>query len=171
MKRLINETMKRAILIITLIGLILVWGGMSARQIQRDYLPEINNSTLSVTVRADSYQAEQVKAEITGPIQQAVRVVEGLEDVETTSFNGGALISLNFPMSYNMEQAEEQVSKALDTIKLPAGAEKPLVTRLSTHSMPIIRMSLMGSSADLTENTLRTAIQEDFVNRLKTVQG
>ncbi|MBM7652342.1 efflux RND transporter permease subunit [Neobacillus cucumis] len=171
MKRLINETMKRAILIITLIGLILVWGGMSARQIQRDYLPEINNSTLSVTVRADNYQAEQVKAEITGPIQQAVRVVEGLEDVETTSFNGGALISLNFPMSYNMEQAEEQVSKALDTIKLPAGAEKPLVTRLSTHSMPIIRMSLMGSSADLTENTLRTAIQEDFVNRLKTVPG
>ncbi|MEH7546858.1 efflux RND transporter permease subunit [Neobacillus vireti] len=171
MKRLINETMKRAILIVTLIGLILVWGVMSAWQIQRDYLPEINNSTLSVTVRADNYQAEQVKAQITGPIQQAVRVVEGLEDVETTSFNGGALISLNFPMSYDMEQAEEQVSQALDTIKLPAGTEKPLVTRLSTHSMPIIRMSLMGSSANITENTLRTAIQEDFVNRLKTVPG
>ncbi|WP_160719348.1 efflux RND transporter permease subunit [Bacillus sp. USDA818B3_A] len=171
MKRLINESLKRAILIVTLIGLILVWGGMSAWQIQRDYLPEINNSTLSVTVRADNYQAEQVKAQITGPIQQTVRVVEGLKDVETNSFNGGALISLNFPMSYDMKQAEEQVSKAIESIQLPAGAEKPLVTRLSTHSMPIIRMSLMGSSANITENTLRTAIQEDFVNRLKTVPG
>ncbi|MFP5111701.1 efflux RND transporter permease subunit [Bacillaceae bacterium C204] len=171
MKRLINETMNRSILIVTLIVLILVWGGMSARQIQRDYLPEINNSTLSVTVRADEYQAEQVKAKITEPIQQAVRVVDRLEDVETNSFNGGALVSLNFPMNYDMEQAEEQVSKALETITLPAGIEKPLVTRLSTHSMPIIRMSLMSSSENITENMLRTAIQEDFVNRLKTVPG
>lgn len=171
MKRLINETMKRAILILTLIVLILVWGGMSAWQIQRDYLPEINNSTLSVTVRADHYQAEQVKAQITEPIGQAVRVVEGLEDVETNSFNGGALISLNFPMSYDMKQAEEQVSKALENINLPADIEKPIVTRLSTHSMPIIRISLMNSSANITENTLRTAIQEDFVNRLKSVPG
>ncbi|MCH6268846.1 efflux RND transporter permease subunit [Neobacillus citreus] len=171
MKRLINESMKRAILILTSIILILVWGGMSAWQIQRDYLPEINNSTLSVTVRADHYQAEQVKVMITEPIGQAVRVVEGLDDVETNSFNGGALISLNFPMSYDMKQAEEQVSKALENIKLPADVDKPLVTRLSTHSMPIIRISLMNSSANITENTLRTAIQEDFVNRLKSVPG
>ena len=57
MKRLIDETMKRAILIVTLIVLFLVWGGISAIQIQRDYLPEINNPTLMVTVRAYNYQA------------------------------------------------------------------------------------------------------------------
>src|SRR3954468_19928174 len=171
MKRLINETMKRSILIVTLIVLILVWGGMSARQIQRDYLPEINNSTLSVTVRAENYQADQIKAKITEPIGQALRVVDGLQDVETNSFNGGSLISLNFPMNFDMKQAEEQVTKALADIKLPAGIEKPLVTRLSTHSMPIIRMSLNSSSQNITENMLRTTIQEDFVNRLKTVPG
>ena len=149
MKRLINETMKRAILIVTLIALILVWGGMSAWQIQRDYLPEINNPTLSVTVRADNYQAELVKVKITEPIQQAVRVVEGLQDVETNSFNGGSLISLNFPMNYDMKHAEEQVSKAIEDITLPSGIEKPLVTRLSTHTMPIMRMSLMSSSGNI----------------------
>ncbi|MGG1675564.1 efflux RND transporter permease subunit [Neobacillus sp. NRS-1170] len=163
--------MKRGILILTLIVLILVWGGMSAWQIQRDYLPEINNSTLSVTVRADNFQADQVKATITEPIQQAVRVVDGLQDVETNSFNGGSLISLNFPMNYDMEQAEEQVTKALADVKLPADIDKPLVTRLSTHSIPIIRMSLMSSSENISENMLRTSIQEDFVNRLKTVPG
>ncbi|MBT2654713.1 efflux RND transporter permease subunit [Bacillus sp. ISL-18] len=171
MKRLINETMKRSILIVTLIVLILIWGGMSARQIQRDYLPEINNSTLSLTVRADQYQADQIKAKITEPIGQALRIVDGLQDVETNSFNGGSLISLNFPMNYDMKQAEEQVTKALTDIKLPDGIEKPLVTRLSTHSMPIIRMSLISSSQNITENMLRTSIQEDFVNRLKTVPG
>ncbi|MDQ0199186.1 efflux RND transporter permease subunit [Neobacillus ginsengisoli] len=171
MKRIIDETMKRAILIVTLIVLILVWGGMSALQIQRDYLPEINNPTLMVTVRAENFQADQIKKEITEPIQQAVRVVDGLQDVETNSFNGGSLVSLNFSMNYDMEKAEEQVSKALEGIQLPTGIDKPLVTRLSTHSLPIMRISLMSSSDNLTENTLRTAIQEDVVNRLKTVPG
>ena len=171
MKRLIDETMKRAVLIVTLIILIIVWSGISALHIQRDYLPEINNPTLSITVRAEDYQAEQIKAMITEPIQQSVRVVDGLLDVETNSFNGGSLISLNFPMNFDMKQAEEQVSKALEGIVLPPGVEKPIITRLSTHSQPIMRMSLMSSSDHISENTLRTAVQEDFVNRLKSIPG
>jgi multidrug efflux pump subunit AcrB len=171
MKRLIDETMKRSVLIVTLIIIILVWGAMSAVQIQRDYLPEINNPTLMVTVRAEPLQADQIKAKITEPIQQALRVVDGLEDVETNTFNGGTVISLNFPMKYDMVQAEGEVSKALEGISLPNGAEKPLVTRLSTHSLPIMSISMTSASPNITENTLRTSIQEDVVNRLKTVPG
>ncbi|MDP4103463.1 MAG: efflux RND transporter permease subunit [Bacillota bacterium] len=171
MKRLIDATMKRAILIVTLIILIVVWGGMSAVQIQRDYLPEISNPTIMITVKAENYQADQVKTMITEPIQQAIRVVDGLEDVETNSFNGGAMVSLNFPMKYNMKNAEEQVSKALESVSIPADIQKPLVTRLSTHSLPIMRISLMSASADISENMLRTSIQEDAVKRLKTVPG
>jgi multidrug efflux pump subunit AcrB len=156
---------------ITLIVLILLWGGMSAFQIQRDYMPEISNSTLMVTVRADNYQANQVKTMITDKLQQAVSVVDGLQDVETNSFNGGAMLSLNFSMQHDMKISEAQVTKALEGISLPADVQKPLLTRLSTHSLPIMRISLMSASPNITENTLRTAIQEDAVNRLKTVPG
>lgn len=171
MKRLIDATMKRSILIITFIALLLAWGGMSAWQIQREYLPPINNSTLNITVRAEHYQAGDVKANITNPIQQAVRAVEGLEDVETNSFNGGCLVSLNFPMTYDMEKAETQVTKALEGVTLPSDVQKPLVTRLSTDSLPIMRMVLMSSTENITENTLRTAIQSDVAAAFKTVPG
>ncbi|OIK10856.1 acriflavine resistance protein B [Bacillus sp. MUM 116] len=171
MKRLIDGSMHRAFLIVTFVVLLIVWGGMSALQIQRDYLPQINNSTLTVTVQAENYQASEIKAKITKPIEQSVRVVDGLQDVETTSFNGGSLIRLNFPMSYNMEKAETQVSKALEGISLPAGVQKPLVSQLSTNSLPMMRMSLKSSSENISENILRTAIQLDIVNELKTVPG
>ncbi|MBP0727094.1 efflux RND transporter permease subunit [Bacillus sp. RG28] len=171
MRRLLEATQKRAILIITLIVLILLWGGMSAFQIQRDYMPEISNSTLMVTVRADNYQANQVKTMITDKLQQAVSVVDGLQDVETNSFNGGATLSLDFSMQHDMKNAEVQVTKALERVSLPADVQKPLVTRLSTNSLPIMRISLMSASPNITENTLRTTIQKDAVNRLKTVPG
>ena len=171
MKRLIDATLKRSILIVTFIALLLVWGGMSAWQIQRDYLPPLNNSTLNITVRADHYQAGDIKAAIANPIQQAVSVVDGLEDVETNSFNGGCLISLNFPMTYDMVTAEAQVTRVIEGVSLPSDVQKPLVTRLSTDSLPIMRMVLMSSSQDITENTLRTSIQSDVVAALKTVPG
>jgi multidrug efflux pump subunit AcrB len=171
MNKLINETMKRGVLIVTMVVLLIVWGAMSAVQIHRDYLPEINNPTLMVTVRAEQFQAEQVKAKITEPIQQAIRVVDGLEDVETNSFNGGSVVSLNFPIKYDMEKAEAEVSKALEGLSLPTGVEKPVVTRLSTHSLPIMSISLTSNSPNITEDMLRSSIQEDVVDRLKTIPG
>lgn len=171
MKRLINFAISRSPLIFTFVMLILIWGGISAWQIQRDYLPQINNSTLSVTVSSVNYQAGDANLKVAKPIEEAVRVVDGLQDVETTSFNGGCLISLNFPMTYDMEKAETQVSKALEGISLPSGVQKPIVSRLSTNSLPIMRLSLMASSGSITENTLRTAVQKDVSDALNTVPG
>jgi Cu/Ag efflux pump CusA len=60
-KRMIESTMQRAILVIICIVLILAWGGFSAFQMQRDYLPGINNTTLLVSLHATAYQADQMK--------------------------------------------------------------------------------------------------------------
>ena len=51
MKKLVEATMQRAILMIVCVVIILAWGGISAYQMQRDYLPGINNTTLSVSMR------------------------------------------------------------------------------------------------------------------------
>ncbi|SFD76547.1 Multidrug efflux pump subunit AcrB [Bacillus sp. OV194] len=171
MKSLIDGSMKRAVLIITLMILIIVWGAMAAREIQRDYLPEINNSTLTVSAQAENYQADQMKLNVTKPIEQGVRVVDGLQGIETSSSNGSTLVRLNFPMSYDMEKAEAEVNHAIETISLPASVKKPVVTRLSTNSFPIMSINLTSASPNVTENTLRTMVQEDIVSGLKTVPG
>ncbi|PGM58203.1 efflux RND transporter permease subunit [Bacillus sp. AFS053548] len=171
MNHLLQSSIRRAGLIITLTIIVLVWGAISAFQMQRDYLPEINNPTLTITVKAQSLQADQVKEYITKPIQEAVRVVDNLQDVETNSFNGGSFISLNFPMKYDMEKAEQQVNKAIEEISLPKGSDKPLVNRLSTHSLPIMTISLKSNNVNITENMLRTSVQEEVVKGLKTVPG
>ncbi|MDN4522963.1 efflux RND transporter permease subunit [Fictibacillus fluitans] len=171
MKTIFNAVMNRAILMITLIVLIMVWGAVGAWKIQRDYLPEISNATLTVSAQAQNYSADQVKTSITKPIEQAVRVVNGLEDIETSSYQGGSFVRLNFPMSYDMKQAESEVNAAIGDLELPTGVQKPVVTRLSTHSFPIMSINLTSSSANVTENGLRTLIQDEIADELKTVPG
>lgn len=88
MKKLVEATMQRAILMIVCVVIILSWGGISAYQMQRDYLPGINKTTLSVNMRVPGYQATQVK-QVTDNLASALKTVDGLSNVETTSYDGG----------------------------------------------------------------------------------
>lgn len=170
MKRLVESTMQRAILMIVCVVIILAWGGISAYQMQRDYLPGINNTTLSVSMRVPGYQAAQVKQQVTDNLLSAVKTVDGLSNVETTSYDGGLFMSLYFPMNADMKQAEDQVNKALAYADLPSTiTSTPSVTRLTTSSFPILTYSVTSSKLD--EQTIRSTATQEIVKQLKSVPG
>ncbi|MFB9760879.1 efflux RND transporter permease subunit [Ectobacillus funiculus] len=170
MKKLVEGTMQRGILMIVCTLIILAWGGISAFQMQRDYLPGINNTTLSVSMRVPGYQAAQVKQQVTDSLASAVKTVDGLSNVETTSYDGGLFMSLYFPMNTDMKQAEDQVNKALANADLPSTiTSTPSVTRLTTSSFPILTYSVTSSNLD--ESTLRSTAAQEIVKQLKSVPG
>ncbi|MFJ8511649.1 efflux RND transporter permease subunit [Lysinibacillus xylanilyticus] len=170
MKKIVEATMQRAILMIVCVVVILAWGGISAYQMQRDYLPGINNTTLSVSMRLPGYQAAQVNQQVTANLASAVKTVDGLSNVETTSYDGGLFMSLYFPMDTDMKQAEDQVNKALANADLPQTiTTTPSVTRLTTSSFPILTYSVTSSKLD--EQTLRSTATQEIVKQLKSVPG
>ncbi|HLO12836.1 MAG TPA: efflux RND transporter permease subunit, partial [Pseudoneobacillus sp.] len=170
MKKLVEATMQRAILMIICVVIFLAWGGISAYQMQRDYLPGINNTTLAVSMRVPGYQASQVKQQVTDHLASAVKVVDGLSNVETTSYDGGLFMSLYFPMNADMKLAEDQVNKALANADLPSTiTSTPSVTRLTTSSFPILTYSVTSST--LNEQTLRSTATQEIVKQLISVPG
>ncbi|WP_433742291.1 efflux RND transporter permease subunit [Falsibacillus pallidus] len=170
MKKLVEASMQRAILMIVCVLIILAWGGISAYQMQRDYLPGINNTTLSVSMRVPGYLADQVKKQVTDNLASAVRSVDGLDNVESTSYDGGLFMSLYFPMDTDMKQAEDQVNKALANADLPSTiTSTPAVTRLTTSSFPILTYSLTSSKLD--EATLRSTAAQEITRQLNSVPG
>lgn len=171
MKKIIEATMQRAILALICILLILAWGGISAYQMQRDYLPSINNNTLMVTLRASNYKASQVKQAITDKLQSALRTADGLQDVETNSYDGGLTMNLSFPMNFDMAKAENEVNQALTSVDLPEDVQKPTVTRLTTSSFPILTYSITSNSPEIDENTLRSTVQSDIVKQIGGLPG
>ncbi|MFJ5714217.1 efflux RND transporter permease subunit [Neobacillus sp. NPDC093127] len=169
MNRFIEAAMKRSVLILTCVALIITWGAMSAFQMQRDYLPPINNTALMVTIQADHYQADQVKQTIAAKVEEAVQSVDKLSYIETNSFDGGFMASLYFPNHTDMEKVENDVKKAIDKMKLPDHVNTPLVSRVSTNSFPVLRLSLTSEKID--ENQLRTSIEAKVTNEIKRVPG
>ncbi|MBW7452728.1 efflux RND transporter permease subunit [Paenibacillus sepulcri] len=171
MKRMIESVMQRATIILVCVVLILGWGAVSAIQMQRDYLPGINNTTLMVSLRASSYQADQMKTDITAPLEDAIRKTNGITNLETTSYDGGVLMNLYYPMDYDMNKAEIAIKQALNDAVLPDGVNKPAVTRLTSSTFPILSYSLTANNNKIDDLTLQSTLQTDIVNQLKSVPG
>ncbi|MFB9328706.1 efflux RND transporter permease subunit [Paenibacillus aurantiacus] len=171
MKRIIEAVMQRSAIILICVLLILAWGGVSAFQMQRDYLPGINNTTLMVSMRASSYQADQIKRDITAPLEDAIRKTNGLTSIQTTSYDGGVLMNLAYPMDYDMDKAESTLKQALNEADLPDGLSKPAVTRLTSSTFPILSYSLTSASKNIDDLTLQSTTQTAIVNQLKAVPG
>ncbi|MCC3373628.1 efflux RND transporter permease subunit [Cohnella sp. REN36] len=171
MKKLIEAVMQRAAILSIVVVLLLAWGAYAAVQMQRDYLPGINNTTLMVSLRASSYQADQVKRDMTTPLEQAIRKTDGIVHLETTSYDGGLLMNLYYPMNYSMVKAEQDIRMALGDADLPAGVNAPTVTRLTTSTFPILSYSLTAKNGNVDDNTLRSTVQTDIANQLKSVPG
>jgi multidrug efflux pump subunit AcrB len=171
MNRLIESVMQRATIILVFVLLILAWGTVSVVQMQRDYLPGINNTTLMVSLRASSLQADQIRRDITAPLEDAIRKTNGLTNLETTSYDGGLLMNLYYPMDYDMGKAESAVKQALNDAQLPDGVNKPAVTRLTSSTFPILSYSLTASNKLIDDLTLQSTVQSDIVKQLKSVPG
>ncbi|WP_256358043.1 efflux RND transporter permease subunit [Bacillus sp. sid0103] len=171
MIRFIEGSMKRSVLILTCVILIIAWGAMSAVQMQRDYLPPINNTALMVTIQADKYQSNQVKQILTSKVEEAFGSVDKLDYLETNSFDGGLMASLYFPGHTDMEKAENEVRAAVDKVNLPDSVKTPLITRVSTNSFPVMRVSLTSHAEKIDENQLRTTLQDKVANEIKRVPG
>lgn len=171
MKRLIEGSMQRAILVVVCMLLILAWGGIAAFKMQRDYLPGINNTTLLVSVRASSYQADQVKQNVTPKLEDAIRSSDGLMDVETNSYDGGLLMNLYYPMDFDMKKAESEIKQALSSAELPSDVAAPVVTRVTTSSFPILSYSIASNNTKVDDTALRSTVAADIAKQLKSVPG
>ncbi|MFD0698770.1 efflux RND transporter permease subunit [Paenibacillus sp. GCM10027628] len=171
MTKWIESMMKRTFLAVTFMILIVVWGSFSVYRIHRDYLPPISNPTLMVSVTANGFRSAEVEAFLAKPLGQAVRTVSGVESVETNSFDGGLYIHLDFASGTSMDRMESDVSRAIQTVVLPSGSERPVITRISSSSLPVMRICLSGTPDRVNEEALRTVVQEQVANDLRSLQG
>ncbi|WP_277424223.1 efflux RND transporter permease subunit [Cohnella candidum] len=171
MNKILQAVMQRGMILLICMLLIVAWGAYAAIEMQRDYLPGINNTTLMVSLRASSLQADQIKRDIKSPLEDAIRRTDGISNIETTSYDGGLLMNLYYPMNYDMVKAENQIKQALNEADLPDGTNRPAVSRLTNSTFPILSYSLTSGNAKIDDIALQSTVQAAIAKQLKSVPG
>lgn len=132
--------------------------------------PRVSFPRIAVTVDAGDRPALQMVAEVTRPIESAVKTVPGLLETRSTSSRGSAELSLNFAWGENMATRTLQVQSAISRIlpTLPKGTSFE-VRRMNPTVFPVAAYSLTSTSVSPVH--LREIAQYQLLPILSSING
>ncbi|NOX76191.1 MAG: efflux RND transporter permease subunit [Gammaproteobacteria bacterium] len=129
-----------------LMALMVLAGSWALSKLNTQFFPSFELDILTIRVVWSGANAEDVETGITAPLEQALRGMENLRRLTSTSATGIAALTLEFNEHTAMDVALEQVNSIVGRVRnLPEMAEKPQITRITRYES-IARLLLTGNA-------------------------
>jgi cobalt-zinc-cadmium resistance protein CzcA len=138
--RLVNLALRqRLIVLLATIGL-LIWGVDSYRKLPIDAFPDVSPAQVLVAMQAPGLPPEELEAQVTNPIEIAMRGIPNLVGIRSITRYAVALMTFEFAPGTDIYWARTQVDQRLDDLEsqLPDGVSgglAPVVTPLGEMLM------------------------------------
>ena len=150
--------------IITTLFLILVSGTVAFVEIPKEADPDINIPIVYVNAKLDGISPEDAERLIIRPIEQELRVIEGVKEMRSTGFEGGANVVLEFDAGFDADKAMDDVREKLDLAKpeLPDETEEPTVHEVNFSLFPVLVVILSGELPERQLIGLANSLQDEI---------
>jgi HAE1 family hydrophobic/amphiphilic exporter-1 len=142
-----NFTTDRPVAVLMVFLAAVVFGYFSLGQLPVTLMPEMSYPTLTVRTEYPGAAPEEVENDISRPIEEALGVVSGLNEISSISRAGVSDVILEFVWGTSMVDAIQNTLEKLDLVYLPREAEKPLLLHYDPSLDPVMELSLSGSSS------------------------
>ncbi|MBD3615142.1 MAG: efflux RND transporter permease subunit [Gracilimonas sp.] len=140
--KIIELSIRRKVTIAMFTVGILLFGIVSLSRLNVNLLPELSYPTLTIRTEFQGAAPIEVENLITKPVEEAVGVVKGVQQVRSISRAGQSDVVLEFAWGTDMNIANLDVMSKLDAVQLPFEAEKPVTLRFDPTLDPIMRYAL-----------------------------
>ncbi len=160
MKKFIAFFAERSLIVNMITIGVLLAGIMFIFTARREAFPRIDFDYVVTNTVYPGATPEDVEKLISIPIEDQLREVDGIEELWSNSIESRSIVVVKLdPDVKNRDKVINDIKNAIDRVtNLPADAEDPVVTELSTAQQPVISISLVnkkGISNDREEFELR----------------
>jgi CzcA family heavy metal efflux pump len=147
--------------------LLLILGPVAIQRTPTDIFPNIDIPVISVLWTYNGLSPEEMSNRIIFNYERFLTTtVNDIEHIESTSWNGRAIVKIFFHSGVNIGNAVAQVTSVSQAAirQLPPGTTPPLVIQYNASSVPILQLALSGEGLDekqlfdLGVNFLRTGL-------------
>jgi multidrug efflux pump len=159
MKVLIDAAIDRSRMILLSLTLILIAGAYAYNAIPKESDPDVNIPLMYVSMSHEGISPEDAERLLIRPMEQELRTIEGLKEIRSIGFEGGATVILEFDAGFDADEALTDVREQVDTAKLelPDDSEEPEVHEVNVSLFPVLLIALSG---DVPERTLLRIARE-----------
>jgi multidrug efflux pump subunit AcrB len=172
MMRLVRIALQRPYTFVVMAALIAILGIASILTMPTDIFPAIDIPVVSVVWNYNGLAPDDMANRIVTISERAMTTtVNGIEHIESRSYNGYAVIRVYFQPSVTVDLAIAQITSIVQTIlrTLPPGTFPPQILKYDASSVPILQLGI--NSKSLTQTQLADYAQNFIRTSLATVPG
>ncbi|MFO7976622.1 MAG: efflux RND transporter permease subunit [Candidatus Hydrogenedentota bacterium] len=150
-----NSIAANLIMVVFLVG-----GFLALRNMKQEVFPDIALDTVSVTVAYPGASPEEVEESIILAIEEAVRPLEGVEEVTSVAREGGGSVRVELLLGEDVNRLGQEIKSEVDRIvTFPEEAEEPEV-RIDAHRRDVLEVVVYGEAPDTTLHQLAEQMRD-----------
>ncbi|MEP5764085.1 MAG: efflux RND transporter permease subunit [Halieaceae bacterium] len=136
-----------------LLMILIVVGGLTGiPALEKQFFPDFEMDTVSVTMPYLGAGPTEVEEQICVRIEEAVHDLNGVKEIRSTAREGSGTVLIEAESGYDMQRLTSEVKTRVDAITtFPAEAERPIITELA-HRHHMVTVTVSG---DIGEENLK----------------
>ncbi len=164
-------SIKNPLVAILLFSLLTLGGILGFSKMKIKQFPDISIPQINISISYAGASPVQLETDIAKKVENKLTSLEGVKHIRSTLQTGSASIQVEFNLEKDLSEALEEVRSAVDEISgnLPAAAEKPVITKISTANFPVASYAISSDTMDSAE--LSWFIDDTLNKRLSGVNG
>jgi len=144
--------------------LMLVVGIASASRLNKQFFPDVDVEIIAVSVNWSGATAEDVDSNIVQPLEPELRTIANVKKVMSSSFEGNAVVQVEFVFGADMQKALADVEAAVGQVDFPPDAEAPKVIKAEFYDT-VSRIVLSGPFPLSSLRYHAKIVKEDLLQR------
>lgn len=131
--------------------------------LKKSFFPERDSRNITVSVVYPGASPVEMEEGVTIKVEEAIKGIEGIEEVTSVSLENSASISIRSKEGYDLEEVTTEVKNAVDRINsFPVAAEKPIVVKQKSTSMASF-LAVRGNVSLFDLKKAAEQIEDDFL--------
>jgi len=164
---IVKLALDRPYTFVVLALLILILSPVVVFRTPADLFPNIDIPVVAVDFTYTGLDPEQFEGRLTTTYERTLTaLVDNIEHIESTTYNGSAVVKIFLQPNASLDTANAQITAASQFIlrQMPAGTQPPQIINYSATALPVLQLGLSGeglseaSLNDLGLNFLRTQL-------------
>ena len=167
---LATASTKRPIAMTCLLIALVALGLNSYRKLSLEDLPAVDIPYVTVITQWVGASPEDIEKDVTKYIEDGVSGIDGLKHVMSSNLENVSQVVLEFELGVDVDIAAQDVREKLDPVlaDLPAGAERPVIQKISINEAPVVNLFLSG---DVPVDALYDYADNTVADNFATVRG
>jgi len=147
-----------------LMAIFLVGGLFMGSNIKQEVFPEFALDSVSISVSYPGASPEEVESGIILAVEEAVRDLEGIDEIRSEAYEGRASITIEALDGADVTRLWQEIKSEVDRIDtFPDEAEDPVIA-ITSRQREVVRLALYGDAPETTMRDLADDIRDRFLS-------